>query len=92
MGENYQSEELSNAHNGFSHGNNEGQSFNDKKHCKILQTAMKGIAKQKPRFTFHRIKNVSRTSWRNVKQPKAQKTNKRVKQAHRRMEPTVKEF
>ena len=53
---------------------------------------MKGIGKQKPRFKFHRIKNVSRTSGRNVKQPKALKTNKRVKQGRRWMEPTLKKF
>ena len=35
--ENCQPEELSNARNGYSHGNNEGQSFNDEKHSKILQ-------------------------------------------------------
>ena len=53
---------------------------------------MKDIAKQKPRFTFHRIKSVSRTSVRNIKQTKAQKTNKRVKQARQQMEPNLKKF
>ena len=37
VGENCQPEELSNARNGYSHGNNESQSFNDEKHSKILQ-------------------------------------------------------
>ena len=46
--------------------------------CSFNKQQRKAVAKQKPRFTFHRIKNVSRTNGRNVKQPKAQKTNKKL--------------
>ena len=35
-GENDQPEELSNAHNVFGHDDNEGENFDDKKHCKRL--------------------------------------------------------
>ena len=35
-GENDQPEELSNARKGFGHDNNEGENFDDEKHCKTL--------------------------------------------------------
>lgn len=36
------------------------------------------VAKQKPAFTFSTIQNISQTNGRNVKQPKAQKINKKI--------------
>ena len=39
---------------------------------------MKSSREKVLRFTFHGIRNVSRTNGRNVKQPKAQKTDKKV--------------
>ena len=39
-GEIYQPEELSNAHNGFSHDNNANESLNDEKHWKTLQNIL----------------------------------------------------
>ena len=44
--------------------------------CSINKQQWK--VKQKPRFTFNRIKKGSRTNRRNVKQPKSQKTNKKL--------------
>ena len=93
--------ELSNTRNGFGHYNNEGEIFKNEKQCKTLSVAIsiksneEAVAKQKPRFTFHKIKNVSRTSGKNVKQPKAQKANKKLpksRRAHRLIEPTLKKF
>ena len=73
-GENDQPEELSNTSNGFGHDDNEGKNSDDEKHCKALsEVSMNSNERQsqKQRFTFSRIKNVSRTNGRNVKQPKA---------------------
>ena len=90
VGENDQPKELSNTNDGFIHDDNEGENFDDGKHCKTLSVVSMSSNErqsQNKTFTFHRIKNVSQANGRNVKQPKAQKTTKtscqRVKWAHR---------
>ena len=65
-GENDQLEELSNASNGFCHKDNKGKNNEIQWNDDINKQQWKTVAKHKPRFTFHRIKNVSRKIGRSV--------------------------
>ena len=81
-GENDQPEELQNALNGFGLDDNECENFDDEKHCETPNGVSINIIERpwqnKSSFTFRRIKIVSRTNGRNIKQPKAQKNSKNV--------------